>query len=838
MAVEKTGLEDKQTLQTRYVNNEYQLKASEITTIKNVVDNNADELEDAIIKLDAAEDNAALVSYEDIAEATSYWDVSKEDGVSIYIESEEEFYKWASAETDKVLPTGRKNIRTTDDPDDEDKTKVPVLSAVDEISKKSWLEVLETTTFVNGYIDTSGVPNSNTDWRRTGLTPVSSDEVYEYYLSSSAPTGTYMDVAFYGETGYDDFLGGIEHVGGVGYDSEQLAFPSGIAYMEFTKNATDPDSDPKLYSSPINALVLSAKNRDEKLDAEQTESLIISSSKYEIASDSDLEGGIVYSAPTQKAFGQYYQTIEQVTFNRVKAGFDVSGTEYDVEFKVFYAETKTGVVANMTLVQAYVFDETNLPVEDNIITLDLDNSLTLNSGIYVYVIGFSGNGVLETARETNSDRFLFVNDASLSSFPTSLAFAISDYYGTTGVNLYNNSYLANKLSVIDENTTNIEELTNKYVVDKEISFTNQLDLINGLDYTIYKSSIIRDSSKLNESLLYARISSATPFRVSRYETGVDDLTFNFDGNYKLTEILLRGNDDLTATYSIPLTINTVDYDVKSGQTETWLPIGDSLTNRGVANYTKLYNSAISTGLNINTIGTATNNGSLLGEGREGWTFLNFIGKSNRHAFTNDVVYSPFMKLADSSDKSNHPEWCFERTDSSGELSLSETTDTGQDFYIFDLDNYLSVNALSTPTKISIALGTNDLTVYGSGAIDNVYLALDIMLSQIKTSLPSVDIAVVSGTVKGDNISSEYRSNQFDLINAIQDKVDDLSLSNVKILPVYAFQNQSFIFDYDSETLLNDNGNYTIKNVLNENIHFRGVGYYPYAQLMTGWMLNN
>ncbi|WP_416440446.1 hypothetical protein ACH3O9_11265 [Leeuwenhoekiella sp. A16] len=601
----------------------------------------------------------------------------------------------------------------------------------------------------------------------------------------------------------------------------------------------------KLYNiNEITKLVTLKADVAKKIDSSQAQKIIKDSSTYIINDSFDLTGTNSWNQPAQKALGQCASFPEQHSFNRVEAAIYFTTSTFNLEARVYTAPVKTGNTVNMTLVETFNYDQDSAPIDGTILTLDLSEPLTLQANNYLYVLVFSDNASPTIRRKNSTDRFLFVNNIDLAEFPTSYSLAVEDSYGTTGLRLYNiNNFtktqqdvegIGNRVDVLENETGND--------IEREIFFSNTLDLIAGEDYTIYKSSIIRNRSEVVKTLISLRENNInSPYSISRYKTGVEDLNFTAKDLSSSAALHLRSVIDLDKNQIIPISVSAYDKKAKSGEIITWLAIGNSLTNRGVAKYTREYNNALVTGIAISNIGTATNSG-VAGEGREGWTFLNFVGQSNKHPFTNSVIYSPFLKLATSTDKSNHPEWCFQRTDSASELSLAETTDTGQDFYIFDLSNYLSSNSFDAPTHISLALGTNDITKYGANQANSL-LGFEIMLSQIKTALPNVEVGVVTGTAKGDNTPDAYRQNQFDFINAMHKKVADLALTKIKILPVYAFQNGSFIFPYAStDTFLNESGNLTQNAIYggvgNANIHFDPIGYKPYAQLMLGWILCN
>ena len=589
-----------------------------------------------------------------------------------------------------------------------------------------------------------------------------------------------------------------------------------------------------------------AKKIAESVTTTQSQEIIDAYSKYSVDSSSDLVSKDAFPGTGNfSTLIQLKKFLEPKTFNRVEAGLfilDERPETFTFTVKVFTGPY-SGVVSNLTEVFSKTYNQdSELPFFDDVkVGIDLGKIVTVKAQQYVYVAIWSPDEIVacrfvRNAAENGVDRFMISNN--FSSFPTNIGAALIDTYGSSGVNLYNINNLTSYKKSIDDHErrlSNVEEgvSASQYEIsNRELAFSNKLFLIAGQKYTLYKASIIR---KLEDILKCSVTFGITGVQYPRFYSGIEDISFEADEVGSSAILALKDITVNNRNYQIPITVSKAAANAKAGQTIVYNAIGDSLTNRGVAAQVNTLNIFLNTGMTITNIGTVSNSG-VNGEGRECWTFANFIGKSNIFPCGGQVIYSPFLKLATAQDKADHPEWCFQRTDSSNELSLSQTTDTGQNFYIFDYAYYLSNNSLENPTHISISLGTNDLTFNLNGAVDMASFAIEIMVTQMKVALPNVEVGVVTGTAKGDNTSDAYRQKQFDMINAINAKINSLALVDVESLPVFAFQNSRYMFPYTSGNEITS-GNYTRETAPQDNIHFRNDAYKPYAQVLLGWILN-
>lgn len=373
-------------------------------------------------------------------------------------------------------------------------------------------------------------------------------------------------------------------------------------------------------------------------------------------------------------------------------------------------------------------------------------------------------------------------------------------------------------SKVSSKTTYSSEKINSLIGNSEVNYAICSDVYVVDELPLYKDSIL-DGINNQVSMYLAQGDKVTPF------DKVANIT-NSTGTAKLG--IIQNNTDTQKT----ITIHSVQSNANNGKSIKYQALGDSLTNRGVANYTSRKLSEY--GVTTTCIGTMNNSG-YKGEGREGWTYSNYVGRNNK--FLNDglaitpltskadgsLKTNPFIRLATDTDKANHPDWCFRNTGAKWELSYSEDTDKTGDFYIFDYANYLSVQGLDTPDIITIGLSTNDISTHGSSKdIVSCTEGLNIMIQQIKSALPNVKIGIIPTPVcrvHPDNVNRRKR----DILwaNSCMTQVSDLksTYDNLYIVPVWMHMSRYGIYQ-DSDI-----------------IHWGSVGYYQYKNVVASWIMN-
>ncbi|MCC2472093.1 SGNH/GDSL hydrolase family protein [Bacillus pacificus] len=367
-------------------------------------------------------------------------------------------------------------------------------------------------------------------------------------------------------------------------------------------------------------------------------------------------------------------------------------------------------------------------------------------------------------------------------------------------------------------------------------------LVKGSSLPIYKSSIVTRNEAIDTFKTAIQIRDTQP--KVRYFYDLELNANEILGNPIRIYIKENGNKD--EVYYKDIEVITVDAKDKAGASLTMILIGDSLTNRNIPQYLK--EKLKEYGVNSVMDGTMINDGSVRGEGREGWEFGNFIGKNNVHSngtvitraesgSTTTNYQNPFLKLATPQDKSDYPYWCFRNTGSKIELSYAEDPNKSGDFYIFDFAWYLSAHDKATPEIVTIALGTNDLLQGGKEkGIQNARLGLEIMIKQIRKALPNCKIAVIPSPPYASNKNGNMRWEiATEWITQAQNDVKAMGISNVDIVPVWMHMNRDFNFPLAD---MGEMGNTGVKKAsISDNVHFSDTGKREYVEALSAYVMN-
>jgi lysophospholipase L1-like esterase len=320
------------------------------------------------------------------------------------------------------------------------------------------------------------------------------------------------------------------------------------------------------------------------------------------------------------------------------------------------------------------------------------------------------------------------------------------------------------------------------------------------------------------------------------------------------ELVFRHDDNPDVRYIKPITKHVAGASALDSRALNMLVMGDSLTEGGMA--TAFKTNLEAQGATITPVGTyfssLTNN--LRGEGRGYWTYRSFVGKDNYSVGIGAHTRSsggktdttkfenPFLKLADATDKANHPTWCFRFTGVDRELSYQDDADKTGNFYIFDFAWYLAQHSVANPDFITIALSTNDInldrTEYSQAErLQFARLALEIMVTQIKAALPDVVIGIIpapawSSTATGDprwaDETAAWVENCMTDVATLQGTYTDLY-----IVPVWPFMNEDCAYAYASATDLSAINN-TQKKTITDWVHFDATGRLQYAEVVGNW----
>ncbi|WP_266126048.1 SGNH/GDSL hydrolase family protein [Acinetobacter bereziniae] len=288
-----------------------------------------------------------------------------------------------------------------------------------------------------------------------------------------------------------------------------------------------------------------------------------------------------------------------------------------------------------------------------------------------------------------------------------------------------------------------------------------------------------------------------------------------------------------------------------------LCFGDSLTQVGTP--WTLKNKLESLGATVTPVGTFWSTetpNELPSEGRGYWNYREFIGKDNNSSGTPHTrseggktrttkFETPFLKLATTQDKTDHPTWCFRFTGAQKELSYADDPNKAGNFYIFDFDWYLTQHSVANPDFITIGLSTNDINldrdVYSRAEVMQfMQLGLEIMVKQIHKVLPNVPIGVIpcpawSATENGFNT---FCADTATWIELCLKKVAQLksSHSNLEVIPVYMHMNRDMGYPIVNNQALSVDSDVQV-GTINDWVHYDQVGRDQYAEVVAGWLAN-
>jgi lysophospholipase L1-like esterase len=238
----------------------------------------------------------------------------------------------------------------------------------------------------------------------------------------------------------------------------------------------------------------------------------------------------------------------------------------------------------------------------------------------------------------------------------------------------------------------------------------------------------------------------------------------------------------------------------------------------------------------------------------------YTGISSLGATNNDIVplatggasttgyENPFLYIATSQQKIDHPTWCFRRSVAGSRAELSYQTDADKtgNFYIFDFVRYLSDRSVSNPEIITLQLGMNDYysTYWGnSQATINSALSLEIIYTQIRLALPTTPIGVLTYMPRYTNtggfnaVDGLAIKNYCDVVNKF---FVDKSDANFHAINTHALMNPDYIFDATEGALIDNSGNSTTQLALQtpfDGVHFSKNGYIEFSKVVGNFILN-
>lgn len=325
-----------------------------------------------------------------------------------------------------------------------------------------------------------------------------------------------------------------------------------------------------------------------------------------------------------------------------------------------------------------------------------------------------------------------------------------------------------------------------YTSDKvELLMPNEVFVIEEEPLRLYKSSMISNYERRHEFDLAGRsypTDELPYFDQAREKIDVDTTQLG-----STLDLFLVDNSMESVTGKRIDVVSTSGAS-KSSATPNILMIGDSTTQGGLSTRVK---QTLERYCSPTFIGSRTDNLGTPNEARGGWCAAQYVGYRTVDAYNAPLSsFPPFLKLADSDDKANFPEYCFTRTFVEKEKNYNEVTDKEQDFYIFDIDYLMSqISGQPFPDVFFISMGTNDLYQYrneSDGGVSAVKLSIKAMIERIQHSAPSAVIGVNPLPANGDphivNKNVQWIKECYALVD---------NYSGCKIVAEYAGQSKEF-----------------------------------------------
>lgn len=270
-------------------------------------------------------------------------------------------------------------------------------------------------------------------------------------------------------------------------------------------------------------------------------------------------------------------------------------------------------------------------------------------------------------------------------------------------------------------------------------------------------------------------------------------------------------------------------------------IGDSLTNRGIA--ARVQAKVQASGATLALVGSFKNqdiSGASRSDGREGWKWTNYTGKSMVN------VNSQTLTALTSGNESTY--YNAGTTDNTVNPFIRPSVggDPAGNIYgglIFDYANYLSrfqtvssgaLSAATPPDLVTIALGTNDLTINASTAISEFVEAAAIIIPSIRAAAPNAHIALIP-PFESTAIFVNLYATMIALLKKELELYDNQIGGKIYVLPVYAHMDMDAMFQLTGTTL--DSQTRTGTGTRNEPIHWGNIGKEMYAEAVAAWVMN-
>lgn len=402
-------------------------------------------------------------------------------------------------------------------------------------------------------------------------------------------------------------------------------------------------------------------------------------------------------------------------------------------------------------------------------------------------------------------------------------------------NLRNVEYSDKKLVINDENLKYINPVKKSELLDVNVSdlivlptkiFTTSNELLS------WTNSIMLSKKYVDIKITYATGANEWGKRIYNFE----EFNWSIVPNNTIVTVFISSDGVLKYTKNIVVSKAT---NSSTPRTINTIHIGDSLTNRGLANVVKNYLS-IHYAITQTSIGTMINNNSQRGEGREGWLFTNFIGKNwttkNGEKITaaigttnNQLLVNPFLKIATATDLTDNPDYCF--TTNGISYSVDQTQAI---YYIFDFTNYLTMQGIGIPNVITIALSTNDILNESTTYIEDCKNAMLFMIKKIREASPNVKIGIIPTFNFGMNVIGNL--NQIKALRWTKEcisSIDALADARCYTIPTYLSVDRLTAFPFTTEAPKGENN--LLESTVSDTVHTNSIN--MHGNVVAQWIAN-
>ena len=447
-------------------------------------------------------------------------------------------------------------------------------------------------------------------------------------------------------------------------------------------------------------------------------------------------------------------------------------------------------------------DKLNLNNDNQLFLTDTIKYNTVTSYLYLPNLLYIVNGAYKTVKATDfpdqhpSGEFRFwVHDLS------------TLYFDSEEANKGNYPFIFKRLSQTVEQSGSryqtiavvkdkgiISNYTVEYIGNNvTLMIPNKLFLVEDEILPIYKNSIINNIEEGRKVTMMFKSDKSYSDGYYEYiepKININPAKVGTDGFIGIIPSTLNWEDGF---YGKKIAINIKKKTEITNKTPNLLFFGDSLTAKGTPSKTKDF--LTNWGLSANMLGTVKDDYNVPCEGRGSRTFAQYIGYRSLET-TDDTTSTPiypFLKVATSEDKANHPTWCFTRTGSVKEQNYTEATDKSQDFYIFDFSHYLTSQGYSNPDVVIISMSTNDFWKYSESEATSICkLAYEIMINQILTACPDCKIGIIPNPAYASTKGDKEKVSKWNTV--AQDYICGMNKSNVDIIGAWLSQSSDMSFN--------------------------------------------